>query len=63
MPEKILVDEKQKQKDNEQSQRITTELTEEEKTNIAENIIKEIEIDKLNLLKEEKTEITPTIFD
>ena len=33
---------------------INTDLTEEEKSSIAENKIKEIELDKLILLKEEK---------
>ena len=36
---------------------INTDLTEEEKSTIAENIIKELELDKLILLKEEKKKL------
>ena len=54
---------KEKQNGNELTQIITTELTEEEKTDIAENIIKEIELDKLILLKEEKTENTSNTLE
>ena len=42
---------------------ITSTFTEGEKTNIAENIIKELELDKVILLKDEKKEITPNTLE